>query len=376
MTDSNQNAKTTKEKLFRLFGRWENPIFEYDLTGIGKCRLCTMTVGDEIEIAKLNSKPREQQTPEELADMTLRFILRKSKDDKGPSLTEEEIKLIPQDLKEEMFEKLLAESSYLYREMNSTKTKGDDGVHRIEISEGDIIRPRNPDESAIQYYHRVKSIYDQEQSKKLKEQFKKLNFSTGLNSQILKSMQSLDQITSPLKDIEKFLNPLKGVEEALNRYRPVSDGFFLGDRLTGEIKSEPLELKTPLFDFKNLENPQLTTMRDIRDEIRGNHDHSVSVFAGISETLIQMLNELQGTTKDTTRALRIAIASLIVSIFIGGVQLYFEVKNNDVSELKIELQKSHDLQKSLIERIEQMNTQKIQQDELILKELKQLNKPK
>lgn len=354
--------ESANDKIFRLLGRWENPIAEYDIQGIGKCRLCWMTVGDEIELGKLYPKSKNEFTPEELADYTLRFILRKSKEDKGASLTEEEVKLITKELKEEIFEKLLDKATYLYRENKTTSKKNKDGIQEIEITEGEILHPRNENESAIQYYQRVKSLYDQEQVKKFQNTFKKLNFSSTLNDQILKSMKNLDAIVNPLKDMDQILNPFKSISDS-----------FRTQGVLPKIHAEPVP-KFHHLDLKIPESPQLKIMRDLRNDIKANHKQSMTVFADISKSLIGMMNELEGSTKDTNKSLVIAIISLMVSITIGCVQLFFEVKNNDMVELKSQLQKSYEVQKEFVSRIDSLEKQKIEQEKLILNELRKINR--
>lgn len=354
--------ESANDKVFRLLGRWENPIAEYDIQGIGKCRLCWMTVGDEIELEKLYPKSKNEYTPGEFTDYTLRFILRKSKEDKGASLTEEEVKHVSKELKEEIFEKFLEKSTYLYKENKTSSKKNKDGVQEIEITEGETIYPRNENESAVQYYQRVKTLYDQEQAKKLQNTFKKLNFSSNLNNQILKSMKNLDAIVNPIKDMDQILNPFKSLSDS-----------FRTQNVIPKINTKPI----PNFhhlDLKITENPQIKTMKDLRNDIKTNHKQSMTVFADISKSLIGMMNELEGSTKDTNKSLVIAIISLMVSIIIGGVQLYFEIKNNDMAEVKSQLQKSYEVQKEFVSRIEGLERQKLEQEKLILHELKKINK--
>lgn len=357
MDDNNK-----KENTFRLVDRWDKPIAEYDIREIGPCRVCSMTWGDEREFAKLYPKPINEYNPDELARFTLRFIVRKNKEDKGPSLSEEEARLIPDQLKEEIFEKLLAHSSYLYKENTSTTETDEKGTRIVKLSEGEVIYPRNEGETAIQYYQRVKHLHEEKQAKKFKEMFKKMNFSTGLNDQILKSMKSLDQIISPIKSMDHLINPFK---------------TSLTDVLRNHEKNSKIEF-SPADTFRhiNLEMPedhQLNTMRDIRDDISDNHVQSMSVFAEISQTLIGMLNELQGSTKDTNKSLRIALYSLVATVLIGFAQLWVDVKNDDLDIIKVELQKSYRKQEELMERIGILESQKREHDQLILAELKELN---
>lgn len=357
MTDENVN-----DKIFRLLGRWENPIAEFDIQGIGKCRLCWMTVGDEMELEKLYPRPKDGYAPTDLANYTLRFILRKSKQDKGASLSEEELKYISPTLKEEIFEKLLEKSSYLYRKKTTSNKKNKDGIQEIEITEGDIIYPRNQDESFVNYYERVKKNYDQEQLRTIQSTFKKLNFSNNLNDQILKSMKNLDSIVNPIKNMDQILNPFKSISDP-----------FLTQNAIHRTTSNPIP-NFHHFDLKTPENTQLKIIKDIRNDIKKNHHQSMTVFADISKSLIGMMNELEGSTKDTNRSLIIAIISLMVSILIGGIQLYFEIKNNDRTDLKIELHKSYEIQKEFINRIDSLEKTKSEQEKLILHELKKINR--
>lgn len=345
-----------------LYDRWDRPIAEYEIQGIGKCRLCSMTVGDEIEFGKLYPKPKNEYSPEDLARFTLRFVLRKAKEDKGPSLSEDEVKLISDELRNEIFEKLLDHSSYLYRESKSTTETDEKGTRVIKLSDGEVIHPRNDGETAIQYYQRVKFLYEQEQNKKYQEMFKKLNFSSGLNDQILKSMKNLDQIVNPFKNLDQILNPFKS---------SLSDAIRSQEQLT-KVKVEPT---SPIrdFDFRIPENPQIKLMKDLRDDLIENHEQSMVIFADISKTLIRMLDELQGSTKDTNKSLKIAFWSLLVTALIGVVQLGVDLSNHDVDALKVELHKSYQAQKEFLERITELEKQKNEQDKLILNELKKLN---
>jgi len=354
--------KDTKDNSFRLYDRWDRPIAEYDIQGIGPSRICSMTWGDEREFAKLYPKSKNEYTPDELARFTLRFIVRKTKEDKGPSLSEEEANLIPEELREEIFEKLLDHSSYLFRESKSTTETDEKGMLTVKMSEGEVIHHREDGETAIQFYHRVKNLYDVEQAKKYKEMFKKMNFSTGLNDQILKSMKSLDQIIRPLKSVEHLMNPFKSsLTESIKGF----DNF-------AKVKIDPVDTFRHI-DLKIHENPQLTVMRDIRDDISDNHAQSISVFADISQTLIGMLNELQGSTKDTNKSLKIALYSLVATVIIGLAQLWVDVRNKDMDEIKVELQKSHKHQEELIKRIELLESKKLDHDKLMLQELKRFN---
>lgn len=356
------DEKNTKDNSFRLYDRWDKPIAEYDLEGIGPCRICSMTWGDERELAKLYPKSKNEYTPDELARFTLRFIVRKSKEDKGPSLTEEEANLIPTELRDQIFEKLIDHSSYLYRESKSTTETDEKGTRTVIMSEGEVIHPREDGETAVQYYHRVKSLYDEEQAKKFKEMFKKMNFSTGLNDQILKSMKSLDQIIRPLKNVDHLVNPFKSsLTESIKGFNNFAN-----------VKIDPVDTFRHI-DLKIHENPQLKVLRDIRDDISDNHAQSVSVFAEISQTLIGMLNELQGSTKDTNKSLRIALYSLVATVIIGLAQLWVDVKNEDIGEIKIELQKSYKHHEELIKRIELLESKKLEHDKLMLQELKRFN---
>lgn len=345
-----------------LSDRWDKPIAEYEIQGIGKCRLCSMTAGDEVEFGKLYPKSKNEYSPEEFARYTLRFLLRKAKEDKGPSLSEDEVHLIPDELKEEIFEKILDHSSYLYRESKSTTETDEKGIHVIKLSEGEIIHPRNEGETAIQYYQRIKILYEEEQNKKYQEMFKKLNFSSGLNDQILKSMKSLDQIVNPLKNLEQIINPFKS---------SISDAIRSQEAIT-RLK---VETAPPIrdIDLRIPENPQIRLMKDLHGDIIENHEQSMVIFADISKTLIRMLDELQGSTKDTNKSLKIAFWSLLVTALIGLVQLGVDFNNNVFDELKIELQKSQQVQKKLSEKISELQIQKIEQDKLILAELKKLN---
>ena len=354
--------KDKKEKPFQFVDKWEKPIAKYDLPGIGECRLCPMTVSDEIEFGKLYPKSKNEYTPDELARFTLRFLLKKSKEDKGPSLTEDEVNLIPKKLQEEMFEKFLERSSYLYRASESSTETDDKGTRTVKISEGDIIYHRNEGETATQYYQRVKCLYDQAQSERYKEIFKKMNFSSGLNDQIIKSIKNLDQMVKPLKGIEHLMDQFKS---------PFADSLKELNKIN-DIKAEPRD-SFPHVDLKIPENPQLVVLKDIRNAIRDNHIQSVSVFADISKTLMGMLNELQGSTRDANRSLRIALFSLFATVIIGLAQLWVDIKNEDMREVKLELHKMYKQREDLMFRLQILESKKLEQDQLILKELQKIS---
>jgi hypothetical protein len=136
------------------------PIFDFHTERLGRIVVDNFTAGDAMEIEEVIGQ-QKQNKPDELIET---FILKMARTERGDHLTKTQVAELSEAEKEDFAEQLLTSEDHLYRELIGERSKDDKGNATIKYRKGEVTLPREPDESASQYFHRVYNAYREKQA--------------------------------------------------------------------------------------------------------------------------------------------------------------------------------------------------------------------
>jgi hypothetical protein len=128
-----------------------DPTFDFQTKTLGRLIVENLTLSRLLAIEeRLND--RRDITPAELIDI---FIATLAKTEEGERLTPEQIRSLSPGEKEDFAEQLVRAEDHMYRERHIEKRKNENGEIVLSHRKGDISIPREENESASAYFHRV-----------------------------------------------------------------------------------------------------------------------------------------------------------------------------------------------------------------------------
>lgn len=215
-------------------------------------------------------------------------------------------------------------NSYLYQEEHTVQTKKEDGtiVLKIETND-DITIPKNPEESNVEYFHRLFI----EQDKKNKEQFKKIasSFSTGLAGDIFKTYNFGKTLTDHMGSMSKIAGSTSSFLSSFQEKKPTSASF------------EALTPNYHLPDFADMHRQQeknrLAPFKDLSSKMEAMIDaekKTVEFMSSVYTTQVEIANELKSSSdsagayakKNVTFTIVIIVLTVISTLITAATFAY------------------------------------------------------
>jgi hypothetical protein len=306
-------------------------------TGIGELCLFSIRYKDSMEFLKRLDKLIEETSSLDCFKTYLPLFAYLKKDLESPNferpdeylLQREDIeKLTDHDL-EEVAKIIIKDTSYLYKENKTVQDKKEDGtiVLKIEKNE-DIAIPQNPEESNVEYFHRLLI----EQAKKDKEHFKKMasSFSLGLSGDIFKTYNFGKTLTDQISSISRIAeSSTSSFPSSFQEKKPISANFEAikpNYHLPDFAELHRQQEKNRLAPFKDLSS-KMETMIDAEKK-------TVEFMSSVYTTQVEIANELKSSSDSAGAYAKknvfftiLIIFLTFISIFIAAYPIWFDKKD-------------------------------------------------
>lgn len=199
------------------------------------------------------------------------------------TLKAEEVNTLSKDELEKIAKLFIEKHSSFYKDWKSSRTKKEDGTHSITLKEEideSLLKPDN--ETYVEYVYRLVAVRhkkDQEQARKMLS-----SFSSGLSSDILKTMEMGESLKSSFDSIKSLEDVTKSFNSSFTSVEPIKPYFPKFDFVEMHREQE----KRRLAPFKDL-----SSKMDLMIEAE---KQTVSFMDDVYNTQVQIANELKSSS--------------------------------------------------------------------------------
>lgn len=317
-------------------------------TGIGELCIFTLRYKDTRELLNRLNAPIDQIDSEVFFKIYLPLFSYLKSDLLAPDferpdeylLQNDNIEKLTLEELEEIAKIFIEHNSYLYKENKTIQEKKEDGGTVLKIAKSDhIIHPKNKDETAIDYFHRLFV----EREKKAKEDFLKMSssFSMGLANDIFKTYDAGKALTDQISSISKLSDYAKSIiSSSFEEKKAVATNFKVlkpqHDFAEDFAKNIRLQEETRLAPFKDLSS-KMEAMIDAEKK-------TVEFMSDVYSTQVEIANELKSSSdsagayaKKNVFFTRVIIFLTFISIFIAAYPIWFDKKDKEALQTNKDL---------------------------------------
>lgn len=304
-------------------------------TTLGKLWIFGCSTKDQKELDKTLPHALESTAPEVFARALAQFVCFPDgslKEDEykpeSPVLTDSDLReLTSEDL--DTFARVYVESNeHLFRDIEYKSTKEADGEKRVRVKLEKIHRPRNDDETYVDYLHRLTILERKRQLERLKTLMKPLSgFSSDLTEGLMKQLARGDALKRAIEPLRtNFMDPV---------WPKISD------------PTDDLEINMPPIDFgqlnRSIEESQIAPFRELThrlDQLVEYSAQTIDYMVNANNLQAEIAGEIKQSGDSASLFSKITVvlsAGIIILTLIGiSIAAYSLREGSRQSELRSE----------------------------------------